>query len=282
MTADCVLLEVDDAIATITLNDGARMNPLGQEIITALRDAVGRVAGDGSVRAVILTGGGRAFSVGADLADYKGMIAAPVPGRSLGQHIGDLMAQLNAVIAELKALPVPVVVAINGIAAGGGAGLALAGDMSIAARSAYFYLPFLPSLGVVPDMAVAWIMDRTIGRARAMGLALTGNRLGAEQAADWGLIWACVDDDRLQREAAGLARQLAAMPAHAIAEARALFATAGNRSLSEQLAYERARQVVLADGDSFAEGVLAFSERRKPVFARCPALRKGCRDEPSG
>lgn len=266
MAADVVMYAVEDTIATVTLNDGPRMNPLGAEIIAGLGDAVARLRGDRSVRAVILTGAGRAFSVGADLADYRSMIDAADPDRTLGRHIGALMAELNAVIAELKALPVPVVVAINGIAAGGGAGLALAGDMAIAARSAYFYLPFLPSLGVVPDMGVAWVMERAIGRARAMGLALTGNRLGAEQAAGWGLIWACVDDDRLQQEAVLLARHLAAMPAHAVAEARALFASAETSSLAEHLAYERTRQMVLADGASFAEGVLAFAERRRPVF----------------
>lgn len=266
MATDVVLYAVGDTIATVTLNDGARMNPLGAEIIAGLRDAVARIRADRSVGAVVLTGVGRAFSVGADLAEYRAMIDAPQPDRTLGQHIGALMADLNAVIADLKALPVPVVVAINGVAAGGGAGLALAGDMVIAARSAYFYLPFLPSLGVVPDMGVAWVMERTIGRARAMGLALTGNRLQAEQAVGWGLIWACVDDDRLQQEAVRLARQLAAMPAHAVAEARALFASAETASLADQLAYERTRQIVLADGTSFAEGVRAFAERRKPVF----------------
>jgi 2-(1,2-epoxy-1,2-dihydrophenyl)acetyl-CoA isomerase len=266
MAADVVLYAVADTIATVTLNDGARMNPLGADIIAGLRDAVARLRGDRSVRALILTGAGRAFSVGADLADYRKMVDAADPDRTPGPHIGGLMAGLNAVIADLKALPVPVVVAINGAAAGGGAGLALAGDMVIAARSAYFYLPFLPSLGVVPDMGVAWVMERTIGRARAMGLALTGNRLGAEQAAGWGLIWACVDDDRLQQEAVLLARQLAAMPVHAVAEARALFASAETASLADQLAYERTRQMVLADGASFAAGVRAFAERRKPAF----------------
>lgn len=265
MIADLVLLETADGVAVATLNDGARMNPLGRELIGALRGAVERIRTDPSVRALVLTGSGRAFSVGADLAEYRDMIAGPAPA-GLGAHIGQLMADLNAVLIDLKALPIPVVVAINGIAAGGGAGLALAGDMSIAGRSAYFYLPFLPSLGVVPDMGVGWIMTRTVGRARALGLALTGNKLGAEQAAEWGLIWACVDDDKLQAEAIGLATQLARMPAHAVREARAVFSASDTNSLSDQLAYERSRQMELADGDSFAEGIRAFAERRKPVF----------------
>ncbi len=266
MTAEFVLLEVNDGVAVITLNDGTRMNPLGQELIGALREAIDRAKGGTAVRSIVLTGSGRAFSVGADLGHYKAMLANPAPTQTPGEHIGDLMAQLNSVIENLKALPVPVVVAVNGIAAGGGAGLALAGDLTIAARSAYFYLPFLPALGVVPDMGVSWTMDRTIGRARSIGLALTGNKLSAERAANWGLIWACVDDDQLQDEALKLARQLADMPSHAVIEARALFASAEARSLGDHLAYERTRQMELADGESFAEGVRAFTERRKPAF----------------
>lgn len=266
MSHGLALLDVSDGIATITLNDGARLNPLGQELIADLGSVVGQINNDQRIRAVIMTGIGRAFSVGADLADYKEMVALPEPKPDLGTHIGELMAALNTVILDLKTLPIPVVVAINGPAAGGGVGLALAGDMSIAARSAYFYLPFLPSLGVVPDMAVSWVMTRTVGRARGLGIALTGDKLSAEKAAEWGLIWACVDDNRLHTKALDLAKQLAQLPAHAILEARALFASAETSSLAGQLAYERSRQVELARGASFTEGILAFSERRKPVF----------------
>jgi 2-(1,2-epoxy-1,2-dihydrophenyl)acetyl-CoA isomerase len=159
-----------------------------------------------------------------------------------------------------------VVCAVNGAAAGGGVGLALAADMVIAARSAYFYLPFAPALGLVPDMGSSWFLPRALGPARALGLALTGEKLPAQQAADWGLIWACVDDGRLAEEAQRLAAQLAALPAHVIGEIRALFAAAGNNTFTQQLALERDRQALLADGESFAEGLRAFAERRKPFF----------------
>lgn len=176
------------------------------------------------------------------------------------------MERMNPVVQALKELPVPVVCAINGVAAGGGVGLALAGDLVVAAKSSYFYLPFFPSLGAVPDMGATWALPRAIGRARALGLALTGEKLPAQTAQEWGLIWACVEDDRLETESRRLARRLAAMPRHSILEARAIFAAAETNTLAQQLDLERARQMELVDGESFAEGVRAFSERRQPDF----------------
>lgn len=262
-----VLYSVEEGVATLTLNDGARMNPLGEALLADLVAAIGRVRDDRSIKAVVLTAQGRAFCAGADLSHYMTRLETPEPGRSLGQYVGELMDQrVNPIVLGLRALPVPVVCAINGVAAGGGFGLALAGDMVVAARSAYFYLPFFPALGVVPDMGASWVMPRTVGRARSLGLALTGKKLPAQKAADWGLIWDCVDDDALHGEAMQLAQQLAALPAHAVQEARALFAAAETNTLVEQLALERSRQGVLIDGDSFGEGVRAFTERRKPVF----------------
>ncbi|MFA7556227.1 MAG: enoyl-CoA hydratase-related protein [Hydrogenophaga sp.] len=266
MKTSAVLFEVDEAIATISLNDGDRMNPLGDEVIDGMTDAVGRVRDDKRVRALILTGRGRGFCVGADLAHYRRLIDQPEAGRTLGQYVGGLMERMNPVVQALKELPVPVVCAINGVAAGGGAGLALSGDLVVAAKSSYFYLPFFPSLGAVPDMGATWALPRAIGRARALGLALTGEKLPAQKAQEWGLIWACVEDDRLEAESRRLARQLAAMPSHAILEARAIFAAAERNTLPQQLALERARQMELLDGQSFAEGVRAFAERRAPVF----------------
>ncbi len=262
-----VLLEIDDTVATISLNDGDRMNPLGDEVPQGLLDAVGKVRDDSRVRALILTGRGRGFCVGADLARYREWIDHPDPDRTLGQYVGGLMAQLNPVVLALKELPVPVVCAINGVAAGGGAGLALAGDLVIAAKSSYFYLPFFPALGAVPDVGITWVLPRAIGRARALGLALTGEKLPARTAREWGLIWACVEDDQLEAESVRMARQLARMPQHAILEARAIFAAAERNTLAQQLDLERSRQMELVDGESFSEGVRAFAERRAPVFS---------------
>ena len=266
MTQPPVLFETDEAVATIRLNDGLRMNPLCDGMVQGLRDAVERVRDDRSLRALVITGQGRGFCVGADLASYREMLEQPAAGPRLAEHIGDLMARMNPVLLSLKELPVPVVCAVNGAAAGGGAGLALAGDVVIAAKSAFFYLPFVPALGIVPDMGSSWVLPRAIGRSRAIGLSLLAPRLTAQQALEWGLIWGCVDDDALQAEAQRLARQLAGLPPGAVLEARAIFAAAERNTLAQQLDLERTRQMALVGGPSFAEGVRAFAERRKPDF----------------
>ncbi|MGE4335944.1 MAG: enoyl-CoA hydratase-related protein [Pigmentiphaga sp.] len=266
MTPESVSWEVHDQIAIITLADEARMNPLGDACVAGLEQAVAQVQHEAVARAVVLTARGRGFSVGADLAEYRKRIDDPAQRAVLGPYVGELMARLNQVILTLKTFPVPVVCAINGVAAGGGAGLALAGDLVIAARSAYFYLPFFPALGAVPDMGLSWLLPRALGRARALGLALTGEKLPAARAQEWGLIWSCVEDEDLPAEAAKLARRLAAMPPQAIQEARAIFAAAETNDLEAQLALERSRQMLMVKTDAFAEGVRAFSERRAPDF----------------
>ncbi|MGV3573163.1 MAG: enoyl-CoA hydratase-related protein [Ramlibacter sp.] len=263
---DSVLFEVADGVATLTLNEGERMNPLTPALQQGCLAALQRVRDDRTIRALLLTARGRGFCVGADLADFGQRAAQPGEG-TLGAYVGQMMEETgNPIMAGLRSLPVPVVCAVNGVAAGGGVGLALACDMVIAARSAYFYLPFVPALALVPDMGASWMLPRAVGRARALGLALTGHKLGAEQAAAWGLVWACVDDAQLPAEAAKLAAQLAALPAGAVEETRALFAAAERNGYEDQLALERSRQGELIDREAFAEGVRAFGERRKPVF----------------
>ena len=267
MTHEYVLFEISDGIATLTLNDPAKLNALSKGLQTGLREALARVRDDTSVRAVILTGAGRAFSSGADLSGVGG----DVPGdtRSRGEKSYDGMGALNnPLIMDLHELPVPLVCAANGPVAGGSLGIALAADIVVAAKSAYFYMPFMPALGIVPDMGATWFFPRGIGRARSVGMTLLGNRLSAEQAAQWGLIWACVDDAALMDEARAIAAKLAALPAHAALETRRAFAAAERNSLAEQLEYERERQRDLIDRDEFTEGVSAFLQKRKPVFRR--------------
>jgi 2-(1,2-epoxy-1,2-dihydrophenyl)acetyl-CoA isomerase len=260
-----VLYDVQDGIATLTLNEGERMNPLSESLQRGVLDALGQVREDKAVRALLITGRGRGFCSGADLKDFSRRAAQS--GESLGTYVGQMMTELgNRVFSEIRALPVPVVCAVNGAAAGGGFGLALAADMVVAARSAYFYLPFVPALGLVPDMAASWLLPRVVGRARALGLALTGEKLSAEKAAAWGLIWACVDDAELASEARTLAARLAALPAHAITETRSLFDASERNDLHTQLDLERERQQVLIDGESFAEGLRAFAQKRPPAF----------------
>jgi 2-(1,2-epoxy-1,2-dihydrophenyl)acetyl-CoA isomerase len=262
-TQPFILQEQADGIATLTLNLPAKLNPIAHGLQVELRDALERIRDDRSVRAVILTGAGKAFCVGADLS-------AMAPGekdKSLGTQTAEWMQELsNPLIETLRSLPVPVVAAVNGAAAGAGVGLALAADVTIAARSAYFYLPFLPKLGIVPDLGCTWAIPRRAGRARAMAMALLDERVGAGRAVQWGLIWACVDDEQLLEEAKSIAQRLARLPAHAVLEAREAFEAAEHHTLKEQLHYESERQRELIDRPSFREGVSAFLQKRPPVF----------------
>jgi 2-(1,2-epoxy-1,2-dihydrophenyl)acetyl-CoA isomerase len=267
MNKAAVLYEVIDGVAVVTLNESERMNPLSESLQAGLLDAMERIRGDTAVRAMLLTAHGRGFCSGADLKDFSLRATTMPAGQSLGGYVGDMMdATGNPIALGLTTMPVPVVCAVNGAAAGGGVGIALAADVVIAAQSAIFYLPFVPALGIVPDMGAMWALQRSVGRARAAALVLLGEKLPAEKAAQWGMILACVADENLQTEALKIAKRMAALPAHAIAETRALLDAAESNTLSQQLKLERERQAVLIDGDSFAEGVRAFVERRKPVF----------------
>jgi 2-(1,2-epoxy-1,2-dihydrophenyl)acetyl-CoA isomerase len=260
----CVTFEVDDGVAIVTLNQPAKRNPLSPQQAAELLAILARVRADHALRALMLTGAGKSFCAGANLED---MAAHAVPGKSLGEATYDTMEALsNPVILALHELPVPVLTAMNGGAVGGGVGLALAADVVIAARSAYFYLPSMPRLGLLPDLGASWFLRQQAGRARAMGMTLLGERVSAEQAAQWGLIWKCVDDAALHAEALALARRLAAIPAHAALETRRADRAAGSTSLAQQLAYEAVRQRELIDRECFAEGVRAFAGRRDPVF----------------
>lgn len=263
MSYGSILLAMDDGIATITFNNPAKLNPMSEALQHETRDALAQVRGDTTVRALVLTGAGKAFCVGADLSTMGSLPA----GQSLGQRTADAMQALsNRVITDLHELPVPVVSAVNGPCAGAGVGIALAADVVIAARSAYFYLPFMAKLGIVPDLGTTWFLPRLVGRGRATAMTLLGEKVQAAQAVDWGLIWACVDDAVLAGEARAIARQLAGLPAHAAIETRLAYDAAEANTLPEQLTYESERQRELLDRESFNEGVSAFMAKRAPVF----------------
>ncbi|WP_076999458.1 enoyl-CoA hydratase-related protein [Variovorax sp. KK3] len=258
-----VLWDLQEGVATLTLNLPAKLNPIALDLQQALRGCFDRVRDDRSVRAVVVTGAGRSFCVGADLSAMR----PPSEGQSLGDQTADWMQSTsNPLIEAMRALPVPVVCAVNGPAAGAGVGLALAGDITLAAKSAYFYLSFLPRLGVVPDLGCTWFIPRLVGPARAMGMSLLDERIGAERAAQWGLIWACVEDDLLLLEAQQVARRLARLPAHAVIEARRALDASARHTLPEQLHYESERQRELLNQPAFAEGVAAFLQKRAPEF----------------
>ena len=255
-----------DGVARIVLTNAARLNPLAVAMQQQLRDALEALRGDARLRALILTAEGRGFCAGADLTSVG---VGGDDGLSRGQQAQRMMRELgNPLVQQLHGMPVPVVCAVNGVAAGAGVALALAGDVVVAAQSAYFYLPFMPRLGILPDLGTSWLLERAIGRSRAMALTLLGDKLPAATARDWGLIWDCVADDALQDQALALARRLAALPAHAAPETRRLYEVVAGHDLAQQQAYETDRQGALLDQPSFAEGVAAFLGKREPRFSR--------------
>ncbi|SEF29533.1 enoyl-CoA hydratase-related protein [Variovorax sp. NFACC27] len=269
---DPLLCERDGDVEILSFNIPKRLNPLTEVLQQALRARLAQLreeAEAGTVRALVLTGVGKSFCVGADLSSMGPAGGSDGSGGSLGQRTASAMEALsNRLIEDLRGMPFPVVNAVNGPAAGAGVGVALAADVVIAARSAYFYLPFMPRLGIVPDLGTTWFLERLVGRARAVGMSLLGERLPAEQAAQWGLVWACVDDAELRAQAVSVARRLASLPAHAAREIRAVYESAASQPLVAQMSHEAARQRELLDRPEFAEGVKAFMEKREPVFRR--------------
>jgi 2-(1,2-epoxy-1,2-dihydrophenyl)acetyl-CoA isomerase len=262
-----VRLDRDGDVAVAVFDNAERLNPMSTAFQHALRAVLAQVHDDRSLRALVLAAEGRAFCVGADLSSQDMSQAAADDPRSTGARAADTMHALsNRLILDLRELPVPTVSAVNGACAGAGVGIALAADVVLAARSAYFYLPFIPKLGIVPDLGTTWFVERLVGRGRAMGLTLLGDRLPAEQAERWGLVWACVDDAALREQALATAHRLARLPAHGAIEARRAYDAAATNALPQQLAYEAERQRELLDRPSFMEGVRAFLDKREPRF----------------
>jgi 2-(1,2-epoxy-1,2-dihydrophenyl)acetyl-CoA isomerase len=255
-----VLFAVQDGYAVVTLNRPDRLNSFNAEMHERLRAVLGEAKRSDDVRALLLTGAGRGFCAGQDLSDR--VVAADAAPVDLGTTIS---TYYNPLIRTLHELPKPVVCAVNGVAAGAGANIALACDVVLAARSASFVQAFC-RIGLVPDSGGTYFLPRLVGTARAMGLALLGDKLGAEDAERWGLVWKCVDDARLMDEARGLAAQLAAGPTKGLGEIkRALYASPGN-SLDAQLDFERDLQRELGRSADYREGVAAFMQKRPPRF----------------
>jgi len=253
-----VLVSTEAGVMTVTLNRPDKLNAFVAEMHGLLREAMTRAETDASIRAVLLTGAGRAFSAGQDLGERD----MNDPNLDLG---GGLDANYNPFIRRMRALPKPVVCAVNGIAAGAGANLALACDIVLAARSAYFLQAFA-KIALVPDCGGTYWLPRLAGTARAMGMALLAERLGAEDAERWGLIWKCVDDATLMDEAKKLAHSLAAGPTHTYGMIKkAIYASATN-TLDAQLDLERDLQREVGRHTDYREGIAAFLEKRKPGF----------------
>ena len=250
---------VADAIARLTLNRPDRLNSFNGVMHGELRNALSRSVADGA-RVLVLTGAGRGFCAGQDLGDRQ---VAPDGARAdLGESIE---RNYKPLVLALRSLPMPVVAAVNGVAAGAGASVALACDIVIAARSASFVQAF-SRLGLAPDTGATWFLPRLVGPARALGLALLGQRLDAATAAEWGLIWRCVDDSEFPEAVDRLAGQLAAAPTLALVRTRQALDGAWVRTLAEQLDVERDFQRELGYTADYAEGVAAFAAKRTPRF----------------
>jgi 2-(1,2-epoxy-1,2-dihydrophenyl)acetyl-CoA isomerase len=255
-----ILVSHDSGVLAITLNRPEKLNALNPDMHQQLREAFERAASDAEVRSVLLTGAGRGFCTGQDLSERK-----LAPGAAPLDLAISLGSNYNPLVRRMRALPKPIVCALNGVAAGAGANLALACDIVIAARSASFVQSFC-KLGLVPDSGGTYFLPRLVGAARAMGLAMLGDKLSAEDAERWGLIWKVVDDENLFRETETLAKALAAGPTKGYGLIKkALLASPGN-SLDAQLDLERDVQREAGFSDDYREGVSAFMEKRPPAY----------------
>jgi 2-(1,2-epoxy-1,2-dihydrophenyl)acetyl-CoA isomerase len=252
---------IAEGIARLTLNRPDRLNSFNVEMHDEVRAALGAAADPQSAaRVLVLTGAGRGFCAGQDLGDR-----AVAPGGAAVDLGESIELRYKPLVLALRALPMPVIAAVNGVAAGAGANIALACDLVIATRSASFIQSFA-KIGLIPDSGGTWQLPRLVGTARAMGLALLGDKLSAEQAEQWGLIWRCVDDADFAATVDALARQLAEAPTRGLARTKQALYEGWNRSYAAQLDVERDLQRELGYSADYAEGVAAFTQKRAPKF----------------
>lgn len=263
MDYETILFDVADGVATLTLNRPDKLNSFNTRMHGEIADALQKVRNDDAIRCLLLTGAGRGFCAGQDLSDRRMDPSDPnAEPPDLGETIETLY---NPLIRTLTTLEKPVVCAVNGVAAGAGANIAIACDIVLAARSASFIQAFC-KLGLVPDAGGTWSLTHRLGIARAKGLALLGDKLPAEKAEKWGLIWKCVDDDALMDEATALAAGLAKGPTTGYGLTKKAIHAAAHHSLDQQLEVERDSQRKAGRSHDYREGVLAFLEKRPPAF----------------
>ncbi len=262
MTFENILFEVVAGVARITLNRPDKMNSLNAAMHAELRAALDQVQGDPAIRVLVLTGAGRGFCAGQDLSDPE---VRYVPGEA-PPDMGDVVERhYKPLILRLQNLRVPTIAAVNGIAAGAGASLALACDLVIATQSASFMQAF-SKIGLTPDTGGTWFLPQRVGMARALGLALLAEKLPARQAAEWGLIWAAVADIDFEAHIFALAVQLSTAPTKALVRTRQAMHAAPGHTLEQQLSMEAGFMRELGASADFIEGVAAFTAKRPPQF----------------
>ena len=255
-----ILVSVEAGVQRITLNRPDKLNAFNPEMHGLLRAALAQADSDPAIRCVLLTGAGRGFCAGQDLSERE------VKGGDAPIDLSvTISSYYNPLVRRMRALPKPIVCAVNGVAAGAGASIALACDLVLAARSASFIQAFA-RIGLVPDSGGTYFLPRLVGRARAMGLALLGDKLAAEDAERWGLIWKCVDDDKLPEEAAKLAQALARGPTRGYGLIKRALEASTDNTLDAQLELERDLQREAGFSADYREGVAAFLAKRKPEF----------------
>ena len=260
MSFNTIEFNVEAGVATLTLNRPDTLNSFNTEMHEEVRAAMKQVQEDPSIRCLLLTANGRGFCAGQDLGDRAVSTDSGVP--DLGESVEK---NYNPLIKSIMGLPKPVVCAVNGVAAGAGASIALACDIVLAARSANFIQVFC-KIGLVPDSGGTWNLPRAVGLVRAKGLALIGDKLPAEQAESWGLIWRCVDDEELQTEARKLAAHFATQPTRGLGMIKKLLRESSGNTLAEQLELEKNAMRELGQSHDYQEGVAAFMEKRPAKF----------------
>ena len=260
MAYETIEFEIIDGVAVLTLNRPDRMNSFNTQMHTEVRDALKQVKKSREARCLLITGNGRGFCAGQDLSDRNVDPSAEMP--NLGESIEN---NYNPLIRSLQALEMPVICAVNGVAAGAGANIALASDIVLAARSASFIQVFC-KIGLVPDSGGTWTLPRLVGHARAMALSMLGDKISAEQAMAWGMIWKCIDDENLKDEALAMAKQLATQPTKGLALIKRAIQSSWDNSFDEQLDLERDLQTLAGRTEDYREGVSAFMEKRQPSF----------------
>src|SRR5450631_4028783 len=253
MSYESILFGLDAGIARLTLNRPDRLNSFNDAMHAEVRDALAKVGSDSTLRVLLLTGAGRGFCAGQDLADR-----AVAPGAEPVDIGASIERNYKPLVLSLRALPMPVVCAVNGVAAGAGANIALACDIVIAAKSASFIQAFA-RIGLLPDAGGTYFLPRLFGAARAMGLALLGEKLSAEQAAAWGLIWKCVDDAELASTVDAMLKHFAGAPTRGLAATKRALQQAAGNTLEAQLDIERDLQRELGRSDDYREGASAFA-----------------------